>query len=937
MKKNKRIFLSVVSVLLSLTMVLGGVITVTAQEDENVVTADVLNRAGLLEALKISQYGGVGITEWSGDLTRGEAAFLVAGLIGSPRERKESVFSDINLNAYYAGAIASLYEEGIILKEWGSSRYKPDEPITYAEFITMICKALGYAGYAESKGGYPLGYISVAKQFKVTRGAAPVNGNIDKTLVPEIIMNALNAYYLTVSSVDRAGNIDSTARGTLLYDYFGVKTYEGLVEEVGYYSMTGNFQSTGKKINVGDINFYIDGAEYDYEKYVGQYAVIYYKGDKQAVYVCPTEDNTLTTINALDLCSYDDSANYIEYYDEEGEIQELELELGYVTTYNGVKTSSFDIPDYGYVTFIDNDGDGEIEVVKVKEYFVSEIVGFDTVVDSFSILKEDGSVAVIKTRDTDKYKIVNNATDKEVKVPSLNIGDKILCSASVPRTESNTTYDIILLKKTVEGKINTFTEEEICIGTQFYRMSGIFSKGGATLGNSATVYLDSNDIAIFMEYTGYNYLDSKYAVIIDFDPIRGGDEYEWAVEMFTQDNELVELPLAEKVRINGTRYKRDEAEGFDAIRSTIESSVTTGENTVILVKYKTSNGELTEILTVTPENDWGTTFKPWEFGNGFNKYKLNDTSIKWRLGVGGQFNSSVYLAKDAVRVFVQFKDGKFDPEFSQMTTARMGDDKTATVTFYDIDKYGMPHAYIISSTDDTSLKTKDTASDSVNLLAVTKVLDGVDEEGEACKYVFGILKGNETEFYVTAEDWAAKSTLRDALQAGNLVRIMTQGKKITAIKGQRSTGANAGVPVYYPKATLMNPELAIADANEPGKYKSNTLMDIDYGGVTQRNKYIIIGKVISVEDGYVTFSENPNIQSTLNSGTKNIVKLAQAGSVMKFDSTADQLYSVADWKDVRPSTNVDLDSYGDPAAEFDGSTVVFNIEGYAILEIIILD
>ena len=114
-------------------------------------------------------------------------------------------------------------------------------------------------------------------------------------------------------------------------------------------------------------------------------------------------------------------------------------------------------------------------------------------------------------------------------------------------------------------------------------------------------------------------------------------------------------------------------------------------------------------------------------------------------------------------------------------------------------------------------------------------------------------------------------------------------------------------------------------------------MDIDCGGATQRNKYIVMGKVISVENGYVTFSENPNIQSTLNSGTKNIVKLASTGSVMKFDPTADTLYSVADWKDVRPSTNVDAGSYADSTAEFDGSTVVFNVDGYAILEIIILD
>ncbi len=921
MKKNKKMLLSAISLMLALTMVLSGIIT-SAEETTPVITADVENRVALLDAMKISKYGGVGVTEWTGDLTRGEAAFLVAGLVQLDRTKKESIFNDVSTEAYYAGSVASLQEESIIIKEWGSMKYKPDEPITYADFVIMICRALGYTGYAESKGGYPMGYLSVAKQFKITKGIAPLQGNIDKTLVPEIIMNALHAYYLGVTSVDSYGNIDTVKKGIVLEDYFEMKTFEGIVEEVGYFTMTNNFQATEGRINVGGINFYLEVAPNDFEKYVGQYATVYYTGERTAVQVYPTSENTVTTLNAEVLLPYTGGANYVNYYDENDKKQKIELELGYTTMYNGVKVPTFTVPTYGTVTFIDNDDDGAVEVIKVREYKLGEISGFNTI-DNTVTIKEVGGVSTVTIdgNNTNSFKIRLAKNGKVAKLSSFALGSKVIYSVSAPRSVSNQYCDIVLLNSTVEGKIAGLTADEITIGTTNYKVGGIFNLGSAVIGNSATAYLDLEGRVVCLDAQAYNYKDMKYAVITDIDQIKGGANPQWEIEMFTQDNKLSVFTIADEVKINGTKKDMTSA----TTRTEIESLITPDETHITLVKYKLKENKLYELLYVTGDNDWGSTLKPWLYGAGFNKFSPSG-DLRWRTTGGGQFDSSIFLAADALRVHIKFYKGKFDPEYSQFTSMRLPHDKNVIISLYDIDKNGFPHAYIVtSSVDKDNLKSRTDSTNNARLIGVTKVLDGIDSKGDPCKYIYGIMEGMEVQYYVTREDYDANGALRDALQVGNLAKIRTQpGNKIIDISEQIFGGRK----VYYTKNELTNP---VFSKDAPGYYAVNAAWRVD------RNSYLVTAKVISIDNGYVTFTYKPNVQAALTGGTDAIFKLPVQGSVTKFAPDEDVSFIPADWKDIRTSTNVDAASLADPAAVLDGSTVIFNVGSVAITEVFILD
>ena len=127
MKKSKRLVLFVMSVVLIMSMAFGGIMTVNAADTSTEI--DNTYSVGLLEALKISKISGIGVSEWTGNLTRGEAAFLIAGLIQLDRSKQETVFDDVSIEAYYAGAIAYLNDSGVVLKSWGSKKFKPDEPI----------------------------------------------------------------------------------------------------------------------------------------------------------------------------------------------------------------------------------------------------------------------------------------------------------------------------------------------------------------------------------------------------------------------------------------------------------------------------------------------------------------------------------------------------------------------------------------------------------------------------------------------------------------------------------------------------------------------------------------------------------------------------------------------------------------------------------------
>ena len=77
---------------------------------------------------------------------------------------------------------------------------RPDDEVTYVQFLTMTVRALGYGMYADDEGGYPLGYCNRAKTLKLTAEIAEkeLTEPLARDEAAQVLYNALDVPLVAV-------------------------------------------------------------------------------------------------------------------------------------------------------------------------------------------------------------------------------------------------------------------------------------------------------------------------------------------------------------------------------------------------------------------------------------------------------------------------------------------------------------------------------------------------------------------------------------------------------------------------------------------------------------------------------------------------------------------------------------------------------------------
>ena len=84
-----------------------------------------------------------------------------------------------------------------------NSNFKPEDEITYNEIVKMIVHVLGYSPMADTRGGYPNGYLMVATQLGVTESLSIKNeGVASRNDVAILISNALDIPIMVQTGID---------------------------------------------------------------------------------------------------------------------------------------------------------------------------------------------------------------------------------------------------------------------------------------------------------------------------------------------------------------------------------------------------------------------------------------------------------------------------------------------------------------------------------------------------------------------------------------------------------------------------------------------------------------------------------------------------------------------------------------------------------------
>lgn len=100
-------------------------------------------------------------------VTRAEAATIICNMLGVSGDAGNKIsFADVPSNHWATKYISKASELGII-SGYGNNEFKPNNPVTYEQMVTMLINAWGYSDLAREAGGYPEGYIKVAEELGV--------------------------------------------------------------------------------------------------------------------------------------------------------------------------------------------------------------------------------------------------------------------------------------------------------------------------------------------------------------------------------------------------------------------------------------------------------------------------------------------------------------------------------------------------------------------------------------------------------------------------------------------------------------------------------------------------------------------------------------------------------------------------------------------------
>jgi len=343
-------------------------------------------------------------------VTRAEAAAVIFRMLAGKESSSENYkgatdFSDVAKEHWACGYINFAVEMGIV-NGYPDGTFGPEKQITYAEYVTMLARALGLDIGKDLS--YPYGYIAEATVENVNYGVdLSADQPCSRGAVAKLTYNSiLDATYRRI-----ANNIYVTEKPTIAKNVLKLEVYEGVVTSIDLYDWAGNNAAGEGKIRITNTDkgkASSDTFDYDLDKsYLGKEVKIWYKPDSvtasgDKVYAIVEQKNAGMTLphivlkgavdkNELKLTYALNDTDYTVKLDENCVFVENNEYIGDVNAIFGDEMNAVmfypagEVKDGGIrawlpITygFIDNDADGKYEFVTRNVYGFAEVSSITT-------------------------------------------------------------------------------------------------------------------------------------------------------------------------------------------------------------------------------------------------------------------------------------------------------------------------------------------------------------------------------------------------------------------------------------------------------------------------------------------------------------------------------------------------------------------------------
>ncbi len=392
----------------------------------------------------------------------------LAGDINAPQP-----FRDVEPSNRSYHAIRLLKELGVLSGDTGSE-FRPDEKITYNEAAAMLIKALGYAVYAQEKGGYPSGYLMIANDAGITKGVSYSVGGITGNTAVKLLYNALFADMVSVVSYENGKPTSQIIRDkNLLSERLNIFEYDAVVVDDGFSTLDGSVSVGEEKAVVREVKtdakLLVEDPEYLLSDFLGCHIKLFLQRDKQTdqmriVYCAPHRKGEITRIPADQIISVSDEVVEYETEKDAEHYRKIRLTSGRpYALFNGVKKASYDAgelkPENGFLTLIDNDGDGNADVVRVTSF------SYHIIVDKIDMARQ---ILFCKQNPRNNFDFSDDSQlhyrawkeNKPISLDTIQESDVISVAKSEKNAEGKTLYTLMVSSQSVTDSVASIQQSE---------------------------------------------------------------------------------------------------------------------------------------------------------------------------------------------------------------------------------------------------------------------------------------------------------------------------------------------------------------------------------------------------------------------------------------------------------------------------------------------
>lgn len=708
-------------------------------------------------------------------LTRAEATALIMRVKGlaeaADGAKGATAFSDVAADHWASGSINLAYQSGVV-KGMGDGTFAPESEVLYEQFVKMLVAALGYEPQVETLGGYPTGYLVVASQKNITKGATGSAGTpVARSVAARLLYNALDVNMMKqtkfVKGEEEYAEAEDKENYTLLNKCLGFDKIEGKIDSVNFAATTDEDAQTtvtfaaGFKYNKLSKD---DSADYEKTYNVGKtdaanyekFYVVAYVGEddatgKDTIYaISPkaSKNNTLE-LDYEDLVSLTkDGSSYKLKYDDNGTDKTVTLDDASFY-YNGVedatKAISFltagDRP--GHVTLVSSEGNTKtFDSAFVIEYGVSYVVKeIDSKYNRITDLANEMTVRFNK--DDVTYNFIKNG--ENVTFADIAVGDVItLADSSDKKVET-----VYIGGGKVEG---TVTEERPSNNDNYFTIDGNEYRVDKASGEEVSVkdsgvfYYNIDNRIVYKDATAGKVGDYAFLYTSDTDVTLGSKSIEvqylkadgtWEVSKFASNVTL-------KYGSKNTSYKIN-----DIVKGDRDVQVNDAAEKVKFSDYFDAKGALKAPQLVEISKNSSGLVNEVAFASTSS---ADDKYFYVKSADGADYTASSqkigkFYVKNDTPVFVVDEKATSNDKYVMITTAAKALKDTqsyATVSAYDVDSNNYPSALVIS-------KENIGAEADSHIFVVSAVSTGNNADNQKVARIKGYTEGQFVTFE-TSED-----------------------------------------------------------------------------------------------------------------------------------------------------------------------------------------